>query len=199
MVIEGEVLLLHLRHDRSWLLLLLWARPAVPPREGGAQGDTGNGARKVRLHAQHKVWRKRIFKKRRKRRKKFRFLRLRGNNCEYCLDDHNDVPWRPGTGKKKNECKSEAHIQSRDKHILKDFKCSQNCKTVKGGKIKLIRICFYSYVTFCFVYAVSRGDLIALSKKKLFLGTEYVYIGLIHFRVQLPRPRRILLLQPLRV
>ncbi len=129
----------------------------------------------------------------------FRFLRLRGNNCEYCLDDHNDVPWRPGTGKKKNECKSEAHIQSRDKHILKDLKCSQNRKTVKGGKIKLIRICFYSYVTFCFVYAVSRGDLIALSKKKLFLGTEYVYIDLIHFRVQLPRPRRILLLQPLRV
>ncbi len=29
-----------------------------------------------------------------------------GNNCEYCLPDYNDVPWRPATGKKKNECKS---------------------------------------------------------------------------------------------
>ena len=29
-----------------------------------------------------------------------------GHNCEYCLPDHNDVPWKPATGKKKNECKS---------------------------------------------------------------------------------------------
>eukprot|EP00094_Tigriopus_californicus_P009037 TCALIF_08711-PA protein Name:"Similar to LanB1 Laminin subunit beta-1 (Drosophila melanogaster)" AED:0.08 eAED:0.08 QI:0/0.86/0.81/1/0.86/0.87/16/623/1807 len=29
----------------------------------------------------------------------------KGNNCEYCLDDYNDVPWQPATGKKKNECK----------------------------------------------------------------------------------------------
>ncbi len=29
-----------------------------------------------------------------------------GNNCEYCLPDHNDLPWRPATGKAKNECKS---------------------------------------------------------------------------------------------
>ncbi|XP_040566371.1 laminin subunit beta-1 isoform X1 [Lepeophtheirus salmonis] len=29
----------------------------------------------------------------------------KGNNCEFCQDDFNDVPWRPATGKKKNECK----------------------------------------------------------------------------------------------
>jgi laminin beta 1 len=32
----------------------------------------------------------------------------RGNNCEYCLDDHNDIPWGPATGKKSNECKSKS-------------------------------------------------------------------------------------------
>ena len=30
----------------------------------------------------------------------------RGANCELCLEDHNDVPWMPATGNKKNECKS---------------------------------------------------------------------------------------------
>jgi hypothetical protein len=34
----------------------------------------------------------------------------RGHNCEYCIDDHNDVPWRPATGKKKNECLSNTFI-----------------------------------------------------------------------------------------
>ncbi len=33
----------------------------------------------------------------------------KGNNCEYCLDDYNDVPWQPATGKKRNECKSETN------------------------------------------------------------------------------------------
>ena len=34
-----------------------------------------------------------------------------GNNCEKCLDDHNDWPWTPGFGKQKNECKSEFTFQ----------------------------------------------------------------------------------------
>ena len=29
-----------------------------------------------------------------------------GNNCEFCKPLYWDVPWRPATGKKKNECKS---------------------------------------------------------------------------------------------
>ena len=29
-----------------------------------------------------------------------------GKNCEFCLDNHNDAPWKPAIGKIKNECKS---------------------------------------------------------------------------------------------
>ena len=28
----------------------------------------------------------------------------KGNNCEYCMDLYNDVPWKPATGKQKNQC-----------------------------------------------------------------------------------------------
>ncbi len=34
----------------------------------------------------------------------------KGNNCEYCLDMYQDVPWRPAQDKKKNECKSENNV-----------------------------------------------------------------------------------------
>jgi len=51
----------------------------------------------------------------------------RGNNCEYCLDDYNDVPWRPATGKKKNECKSkcEIYIKITNDTVLSCIEC--NC------------------------------------------------------------------------
>lgn len=29
----------------------------------------------------------------------------KGNNCELCKDLFNDLPWKPATGRNKNECK----------------------------------------------------------------------------------------------
>lgn len=34
----------------------------------------------------------------------------KGNNCEYCMDLYNDVPWRPAIGKQKFECISKLKI-----------------------------------------------------------------------------------------
>ena len=34
----------------------------------------------------------------------------KGNNCEYCMDLYNDVPWKPATGKQKNQCISNSFI-----------------------------------------------------------------------------------------
>ena len=31
----------------------------------------------------------------------------RGNNCEWCLDNYNDAPWKPTIGKIKNELSGE--------------------------------------------------------------------------------------------
>ena len=37
----------------------------------------------------------------------------KGNNCELCKDLFNDLPWKPATGRNKNECKG------RKKYVFK--------------------------------------------------------------------------------
>ena len=45
----------------------------------------------------------------------------RGANCELCLEDHNDVPWMPATGNKKNECKSKTQKLTWFRNYYSDF------------------------------------------------------------------------------
>ena len=40
----------------------------------------------------------------------------KGNNCELCKDLFNDLPWKPATGRNKNECKGKKSV-----YRLSDF------------------------------------------------------------------------------